>query len=247
MKKLWLVIGVLLSVFFLGCSEIKDWSDPADNIPPGEITDIRVKNTNGGAVIHYRLPSDNDLLGAKAVFTFSENEEPIEVYASAFQDSIVLEGYANTEEHIVQLYAVDKSGNLSQPVPVTIQPLTPPVEQIRKTLATQATFSGVRTTWENPSKSPISISLYTTDSTGEKVLFEQHYSSAEQGGYTFRQFDAVEQAFSVEVNDRWNHTSSRLDTVLTPLFETQILGKVNNVNRWNPYDYTNAVYRGDPI
>src|SRR5690606_5731570 len=93
--------------------------------------------------------------------------------------------------------------------------------------------------------SPISISLYTTDSTGEKVLFERHYSSAEQGGYTFRQFDAVEQAFSVEVNDRWNHTSSRLDTVLTPLFETQILGKVNNVNRWNPYDgntWDNANY-----
>src|SRR5690606_25559166 len=132
MKKLWLVIGVLLSVFFLGCSEIKDWSDPADNIPPGEITDIRVKNTNGGAVIHYRLPSDNDLLGAKAVFTFSENEEPMEVYASAFKDSIVLEGYANTEEHIVQLYAIDKSNNLSQPVSVTIQPLTPPISLIRQ-------------------------------------------------------------------------------------------------------------------
>src|SRR5690606_41224882 len=64
--------------------------------------------------------------------TFSENEEPMEVYASAFKDSIVLEGYANTEEHIVQLYAIDKSNNLSQPVSVTIQPLTPPISLIRQ-------------------------------------------------------------------------------------------------------------------
>ncbi|NGF55187.1 DUF4959 domain-containing protein [Parapedobacter sp. SGR-10] len=247
MKKLWLVIGVLLSVFFLGCSEIKDWSDPADNIPPGEITDIRVKNTNGGAVIHYRLPSDNDLLGAKAVFTFSENEEPMEVYASAFKDSIVLEGYANTEEHIVQLYAIDKSNNLSQPVSVTIQPLTPPISLIRQTLTAQETFSGVRAIWKNTLKKPIAVSLYTFDASGDKVLFERHYSSAENGGYTFRNFEAVEQPFYFELSDRWDHVAAPLDTVLTPLFETQIKGMEGTRYVWDLYDYDNSIYRGDPI
>jgi len=247
MKKLWLVIGVLLSVFFWGCSEIKDWSDPADNIPPGEITDIRVKNTNGGAVIHYRLPSDNDLLGAKAVFTFSENEEPMEVYASAFKDSIVLEGYANTEEHIVQLYAIDKSNNLSQPVSVTIQPLTPPISLIRQTLTAQETFSGVRAIWKNTLKKPIAVSLYTFDASGDKVLFERHYSSAENGGYTFRNFEAVEQPFYFELSDRWDHVAAPLDTVLTPLFETQIKGMEGTRYVWDLYDYDNSIYRGDPI
>jgi|GEM_PF-513817 len=241
------IITALVIAFVWSCENVQDWSDPTDGIPPGEITNIHVKNINGGAILFYTLPSDNDLLGAKAVYTFSESEKPMEVYASAFKDSIVLEGYADTEEHVVQLYAVDKSGNLSQPVPVTIQPLTPPVEQIRRTLTAQATFSGVRTNWENPSKNPISVSLYTTDSTGEKVLFERHYSSAEKGGYTFRQFDAREQTFSIEIRDRWNHAAAPLDTVLTPLYEVQILGKVGNVTRWNPYDYNNALYRGDPI
>lgn len=241
------LLCILMLVFFWNCENVQDWNDPADGIPPGEITNVRIENINGGAILYYTLPNDKDLLGAKAVYSFSESEKPMEVYASAFQDSMVLEGYANTEEHTVQLYAVDNSGNLSQPIPVTIQPLTPPVEQIRKTLTTQATFSGVRATWKNPSKSPVAVALYTTDSTGERALFERYYSSAENGGYTFRQFDATEQEFSVEIHDRWNHSSVPLDTVLTPLFETQILGMVDNVNRWRPYDYINAAYRGDPI
>lgn len=246
MKKL-LCTGVLLQALFWGCTEVKDWSDPTDNIPPGEITNIRVENTNGGAILYYMLPDDNDLLGAKAVYTFSEDEEPLEVYASKFQDSIVLEGYANTNEHVVRLYAVDKSNNLSKPVPVTIQPLTPPVSLIRETLTAHATFSGVRTIWQNPLKKPIAISLYTIDSSGERVFFERHYSSAENGGYTFRNFEAIEQPFYFELSDRWNHAAEPLDTVLTPLFETQILGMDGTRYVWDLYDYDNSIYRGDPI
>ncbi|MDR0697652.1 MAG: DUF4959 domain-containing protein [Tannerella sp.] len=245
--KLSLFACVLLPIFFECCTNVRDWSDPADNVPPGEIANVRVENINGGAILRYTLPGDKDLLGVKAVYSFSESEEISEVYASAFIDSIVLEGYADTREHAVQLYVVDKSGNLSQPVMATIQPLTPPVEQIRNSLTAYATFSGVRAIWKNPYKKPIAISLYTTDSIGDKVLFERHYSSAENGGYTFRDFSSTEQSFHFEVRDRWNHIAAPLDTVLTPLYEVQILGKVDNVDLWDMYDYDRGIYRGDPI
>ncbi len=238
---------ILLPVLFWGCAEVKDWSDPKDTTPPGKITNVRVENINGGAILYYTLPNDNDLLGAKAVYTFSESEESLEVYASAFKDSVVLEGYNDTNEHVVQLYAVDKSNNLSEPTPVTIRPLTPPVSLIRETLTANATFSGVRAMWRNPLKKPIAISLYTIGESGEKELFERHYSTAETGGYTFRNFESVEQPFYFELTDRWNHVAAPLDTVLTPLYETQITGMVNNVYLWDLHDYTNSIYRGDPI
>lgn len=247
MKKLLLFIAVLMSVLFWGCTEVQDWSDPLDNTPPGEITNVRVENINGGAILHYTLPNDSDLLGAKAVYTFSEDEEPLEVYSSAFKDSIVLEGYADTNEHVVQLYAVDKSNNLSQPIPVTIRPLTAPVVLVRETLTAQATFSGVRAIWENPLKKPISIALYTINSSGDKEFFERHYSSAENGGYTFREFASTEQTFYLEVQDRWGHIATPLDTVLTPLYEVQIQGMIGTTYRWDLYDYDNSIYRGDPI
>lgn len=248
MKKLPLFIYVLMPIFFWYCTDVQDWSDPTDNVPPGEITNIQVENINGGAILRYTLPNDNDLLGAKAVYTFSESEELMEVYASAFSDSIVLEGYADTHEHVVQLYAIDKSGNLSQPALATIQPLIPPVELVRKTLEATAAFSGVRVTWENPLKKPMVVSLYTTDSiSGDKVLFERHYSSARNGGYTFRYFSSTEQAFQLEVRDRWNHTAAPLDTLLTPLYEEQIQGMNGSTYLWDLYDYDNSKYRGDPI
>src|SRR5690606_35096284 len=186
MKKLSSIITVLIIMLSWGCTEVLDWTDPTDSVPPGVITDVRVKNTNGGAILYYTLPNDNDLLGAKAVYNFSESEEPLEVFASAFKDSLLIEGYADTDEHIIQLYAVDKSNNLSAPVSVTIRPLTPPVFEIRKSLIAESTFSGVRATWENPFQKPIVISSYTVDNFGEKALYERHYSSAADGGYTFR-------------------------------------------------------------
>src|SRR5690606_4876231 len=76
---------------------------------------------------------------------------------------------------------------------------------------------------------------------------ERHYSSAENGGYTFRNFEAVEQPFYFELSDRWDHVAAPLDTVLTPLFETQIKGMEGTRYVWDLYDYDNSIYRGDPI
>ena len=48
-----------------------------------------------------------------------------EVFASARKDTIILAGFGYTNEHIVNLYAVDESWNLSEPETATIKPLTP--------------------------------------------------------------------------------------------------------------------------
>ena len=248
MKKIVLLLFSFAPIIFWNCTNVQDWSEPTDDVPPGEITNVQVENTNGGAILRFTLPDDDDLLGAKATFTFSESEEEMEVYASEFSDSIVIEGYADTNEHVVQLYAVDKSGNLSLPTSTTIQPLTAPVELVRKTLQVSPTFSGVRARWNNPLKKPMVISLYATDSiSGELALFERHYSSAENGGYTFRGFEHIEQEFHLEVSDRWHHTAMPLDTLLTPLYEVQIQGMDGTNYLWDLYDYDNGQYRGDPI
>ena len=47
-----------------------------------------------------------------------------EVYSSAYRDTIIVNGFPDTNEHIVNLYAIDLSKNLSEP-------LTPPVDLIR--------------------------------------------------------------------------------------------------------------------
>ncbi|MDR1096960.1 MAG: DUF4959 domain-containing protein [Tannerella sp.] len=243
-----LLMPVIPAALMWSCTEVKDWNDPTDNIPPGTVTNVNVRNLNGGAIIHYTRPNDSDLMGVKAVFSFGEDDVPQEVYASAFRDSIVVDGYADTNEHTVELYAIDKSGNLSAPAPVIIKPETPPVELIRQTLNVSPTFGGVYASWDNPLGKSMDIALYTIDSVGDRVLHDRYYSSGVTGRYTFRNLEIREQPIHIELRDRWNHYALPLDTVMEPLFETQIMGRDEmGRNIWSLYgleDKTNT-YRGD--
>jgi hypothetical protein len=92
------------------------------------------------------------------------------------------------------------------------------------------------------------ITLYTIDSVGDRVLHDRYYSSALNGSYSFRNLAIEEQPFHFELRDRWNHYASPFDTIMTPLFETQIMGRdelgraIWSIYGWN--DKTNT-YRGD--
>jgi hypothetical protein len=238
-----LLMLVIPAGLLWSCTEVKDWSDPADDTPPGTVTVVDVENFSGGAIIRYTRPDDNDLMAVKAVYSFDENDIRREVYASAFRDSIVLEGYADTGEHTVELYAIDESGNLSSSVPVTIHPGTPPIDVIRQSLKVTPTFGGLYTTWENPLGKSMDITLYRIDSVGERVLHDRYYSSAFNDSYSFRNLASEEQPFHIELRDRWNHYATPLDTIMEPMFETQIMGRDElNRNVWSLYSMENNTY-----
>ena len=242
-------IGIT-AIFAWQCSDQKNWMEPKDDIPPGPVTNVHVTNLNGGALIEYTKPSDPDLMGVKAVYRFNEKDEWREMWASALSDFILLDGYSNTDEHIVELYAVDESGNLSKPEQIRIKPLTPPIELIRKTLEVRSAFGGVRANWKNPWRKMMNVTLYTFEPDGEKIVWDRYFSNGEQDGYTFRKFEAEERKFCIELCDRWGNTSIPLDTLLTPLFETQIIGRTpppNSVNIWSQYGHSSntAKQRGE--
>ncbi|MGV8090690.1 MAG: DUF4959 domain-containing protein [Mangrovibacterium sp.] len=244
----YLYIFGIISLMMWQCTEVKDWHDPKDNVPPEPVSQVQVENINGGAVITFTRPAEEDLMGVKAVYSFGEDDAGKEVYASAFTNTIVLEGYADTNEHTVHLYAVDKSGNVSVGVPVTIKPLTPPIELIRKSLHASETFGGVYVTWDNTLQKDLAVSLYVADSTGYMLLSETYFSNTEIGRYAFRGFgDPVERNFRIELKDRWNHYSAPLDTILTPLKETEILGRDKGIDIWTQYGWVDNTwtYRGD--
>jgi hypothetical protein len=231
------------------CEQVKDWSDVKDSVAPAPVSNPQVENLNGGAKITYTLPGDADLLGVKAVFSLKNDGELQETYASASKNFIVLEGYGDTKEYTVELYAIDKSENESTPVTVTIKPLTPPVSLIRQSLAVQKAFGGIYLSWDNPAKKEIAIELYTADSTGYMQLYDIYYSKAEVGKTNFRGFnDGKEHDYRIEIRDRWLNYATPLDTAITPLLEQNIWGR-NEQNEviWTLYEEQSGLskYRGD--
>lgn len=149
MKKNYIAYILLTASLMWSCSEIKDWQDEKDNIPPKSVTNVVVENINGGAIITYKLPDDPDLLAVKAVYYYKKGEDLKEAYSSAYNNTISLEGFPDVNERTVQLFTIDKSMNHSEPVEVQIKPLLPPVEMIRKSLKVNPTFGGVYMLWEN--------------------------------------------------------------------------------------------------
>ena len=250
MKKLYnLCVLLLLTLFFMGCEEVKDWSDPTDNVPPGPISNPVVENFSGGAMITYQLPTDNDLLGVKAMYKFSENDNERKAFSSAFRDTIILKGFPDTNERIVKLVCLDKSRNESKPVEVIIKPTKIPVQIIGETLSVNESFGGIFVSWENILKDDIGISLYTADSTGLMTHNYTYYSNSEKGGYSFRGFNNEPREFRIEIVDKWENYIVIVDTILTPLYEEKIepYDKKTGQQRWRQFGALDGshVWRGD--
>lgn len=250
---LYLAAIFLLPFFLTQCSDAPNWGAETYNLtPPGAVSNPIVENINGGAIIHYTLPpeKDRDLLGVKALYSYHEGDEILEVYSSAYTDSVVLVGFPDTNERKVTLIALNKSRVESEPVEVTIRPLTPPIEVIRNSLITRETFSGVFVSWENPTRADIGISLYAEDSTGFMKL-DNTYFTRESGQYSFRGFESEERKFRIEIKDRWNNRAIPLDTILTPIFEEDVVARdMSGRATWERYGYAGpgagtTLWRGD--
>jgi hypothetical protein len=242
MKTIVCFLIVLPAMFLLSCEQVKDWSDPTDSDAPGPVTNVKVENLSGGAQITYVSPSDKDLLGVKAIYSLDDGKVR-ESFASASRDTIILEGYGTTGQYTVTLYAMDISRNESEPVSVTIEPLTPPVDILRQTLHVQQAFGGIYLSWENAFEKEIAITLYAADSTGFLELFDIYYTNAKDGSTSFRGFDDTEREFRIEIRDRWNNYAIPFDTVIKPLKEVEIFGRENGMVIWEMYGMTNEQYK----
>ena len=246
MKKL-LFISITILLFW-NCTEVKEWSDPTDVVPPGKISQPEYQSLPGGVMITYNLPDDKDILGVKAIYSLKEGGEVNKAFSSAFRDTITIEGFHDTLERTVSLICIDKSRNESEPVTLSIKPSTPPVHLIRETFKVIPTFGGVYATWDNEYNADIAITFYAADSTGDLVLYDTHYSRLSDGEFSLRGFDDSERKFHVEIRDKWQNYAAPFDVTLKPLFEEEISPR-NDAGEllWSLYGWNDgsAVWRGD--
>lgn len=247
MKKIGHYLATIGLILASSCTSPDEWHDPKDNTAPGAVSGVQVENLNGGARISYTLPADKDLLGAKVTYSLTKGGAILEKYASGGVNSIELEGFGNTDEYTVAVYAVDKSGNISAPVETTIKPLVAPIILMRESLEAASTFGGISLLWDNPLGKDMGISLYIADSVnGGFKLYDTYFSNSKTGKTVFRPFDTEEQVFHIEMFDRWKNYASPMETALTPLLEYNLPGRNSSTDHiWTLFDDDNHLFRGD--
>ncbi len=192
-----------------------------DGVAPGPVKDVTVENLSGSAKIKYTIPSDPDVLYVKAVYTTKQGVER-ETKVSYYNNAITVAGFGDTDAYEVKLYAVDKGGNASQPVAVTVHPLTPAFRLVRNSLGAIANFGGIDVSYQNLSGADIAIVVLMNDSLGDFTPINTSYTNLKQGIFVTRDLKAVETKFGVYVRDRWGNISDTLHTTLTPIFEVKL-------------------------
>lgn len=213
-----LVASLILT---FGCEEITREPLSKDGTPPKPVTSPVVENVAGGAVITYLLPNETDLLYVKAEYELS-NGVKVETKSSIYTNSVKVEGFGDTKEREVKLYAVDRSENVSTPITVKVQPLTPPVHAVKNSISIIPDFGGAQYTWTNATNAALAFIVLTQDSTGKLNPVETVYTSVTDGKYTVRGFDPEEKIFGIVIRDRWDNFSDTVKIALTPMFEQKL-------------------------
>lgn len=222
MKKILYLFTIVGIVAFLGsCTE--DIREPLfkDSQPPGPVTNVTVVNAPGGALLTYTLPSDNDVLYVKAEYMLSNNRK-VETRSSSYINQLVVEGFNDTSEKTVTLYAVDRSENVSTAVTVKVNPLTPDVHSVRETVTMLPDFGGVLYRWTNENNAPLAFLILAPDENGALREVETVYSGMTDGAFTVRGFEPEEGVFGVVIRDRWDNYSDTIKLNLTPMYEAKL-------------------------
>ena len=236
-------IGMVL-LMVTSCVQPPEWLK-VENETPSNVSNVTVDPIFGGAIVRYTTPQERGLLGVKVAYTLT-NGEFRERFSSVGVDSVLLEGFGDTNEYQATIYTVHQSGNLSSGLPVTIQPLEPVLVNIRQTLQTENVFGGIALNWENPLEQQIRVSLYWFNPERmEWVLFNNYFSSGKNGRVVSRPFTAERHQFRVEMYDRWMNSVEPFEFEGNPWPEYELASKENDRYLWGIYDEMFVTWRGD--
>lgn len=215
MKNKYIYILLLAAFAFTACNK-----EVLDTTAPGKVTDISYTPTNGGAILTFTAPDDDDLLYVKAVYTNSLGKEVFKV-TSHYGDSIEIDGFKEATPQKIKLYAVDRSNNHSEPAEIEVTPMKSFIYLVQESVQLKEQLGGVRITWENPDQKTVFV--YVNFSKAGKT-YERILSSAlSDPVLMIRGLDPEEYSFSVTVEDFNGNKTDKMDVgTYKPLLEQKI-------------------------
>ena len=131
-----LLCAVLLCIVF-SCEEKKLEPITTSFGKPHQVTEVAVEPVPGGAIIYYRIPNVEDILGVKGVYTLTTGKT-YEASSSFYENKLEILGFNDTLTHEVQLFTYNRAQELSDPVNVSFTPLESPLSKVIPTVKLSA-------------------------------------------------------------------------------------------------------------
>lgn len=222
MRKIVYLLFVAAVCLLVACSEEPVGQTPTNGDVPSSVTAPKVDNIAGGAIIYYTLPQqETDISYVRAEYQYKGSMKSSK--SSVYKNFIQIEGFASTDPVEVKLYTVNHSEVSSEPVTVTINPLTPPVFNLTSSFKYEPDFGGLKVDWKNETGEEMVLTLMAYDEEmGRYMDKDAVYSAAKQGSYSFRGFESTLTRFGLYVRDKYYNISDTVTFELTPMYETAI-------------------------
>ena len=214
-----LALGLL--AVFAGCQN--DVVKPLENDKeaPAPVRDVTYTKMSGSVLLTYTLPSDPDLLYVAASYTNKAGKK-YEFKASYFTNTLLVEGFGDTDTYSLDVYAVDRSENYSEPVNIQVAADTPPVQAAYETLEVQPDFGGMTFSFDNASKADLTVYVSTPNADNEMVNAETFYTGLAKATFSVRGFLDVPRDFEICFEDKWGNRSPVKKENLTPIYEAEL-------------------------
>lgn len=219
----WLMLMPVLLLMMVASSCKKSESNiqvvSKDQTKPGPVTDVKVTNFHGGAYITYKLPAAANLLYVLADYKINDNKGR-QTKASYYTDTIMVDGFARTQDYKVTLYAVSRADIKSDPVEVTVHPQLPDYLLVNTNLTLSPDFGGMNVFGLNITKAPVAVHVIAENKLTSKYdESEPQYISTDTVNFSIRGFEDKPQKFGVFTSDKYGNYSDTVFVTLTPLRE----------------------------
>ena len=216
MKKLFLFTILIFTVN--SCSK----QDDGDTTPPSVLTIDSVTPTNGGGIISYTLPNDDDILYVRAEYTNS-NGVDVTRASSGYNNSIEIDGLNQTTALTITLYVIDENYNQSPPIFVELVPLESFIYLVQESIEVTTDLGGFRITWENIQSKTVYVFVHINNGIEEDIRILSSNNSSESIAVRGLPSDEITISTRIEDFDE-NSTTLEEKGTLTPLFE-QVIDK----------------------
>lgn len=225
------IVIAAVSLLSVRCSEENhgrvDQLDGTLSAPqPVEVT--RVESRSGGAVIWVKIPDDKNIKGVVA--TYTRGGEEVNSKVSRYVDSLKVEGFADTDEHEVEVCSFNVNEDKSEPVIIKVNPKAPAIRTVVPTMTAAAGGIKIKISG-NVGKDDLAVCLLKDAdvSNADKPVSEIKwtevttlFTASDEITLTRRGLESTEAVYGVYIRDRWRNISDTVKAVLTPLPEILI-------------------------
>lgn len=216
-----LVLAVPL--VFLACGEEEVFREPIDhgNAIPTNVSEVTYQSLAGAVKLRYQLPKDQNVSQIMASYILSTGKERT-ISASVYTDFMILDGFADTLSHDIEIFTVSKSGVKSNPLIHSVKANTAAIWKVKNSIEFTNQFGGFNVEGVNLDTAAITIYIMERNSFNEFEVnnFKSFATTFQNITRKIRGLDTLVYEYKYFVMDKWQNSTDTTLVSVEPLYET---------------------------